>query len=107
MFFFIFKENHEITFCIIFNMNKFFVIGERFFCTSFSETTSGKRGTYFEPGASRDLNLERHQTLRKRMNLTRGSRLVVVDGAPSTGGAKHSLSTFSQFLQILARSSKI
>ena len=49
------------------------------------ETNSGKRANYFEPSAFRDLNLERHSTLRQ------GSILLgAVDGAPSTMGAKHS-----------------
>jgi hypothetical protein len=48
-----------VPFFIIFNMKKFFVMGERFFCESFSETKSGKRATYFEPGPSHDLSLKR------------------------------------------------
>ena len=36
-----------VSFSIIFNMEKFFVVGGRFFCASFSETKSGKRATYF------------------------------------------------------------
>ena len=42
------------------NINKFFVMGERFFCTSFSETKSVERPSHVEPRASREVCLKRH-----------------------------------------------
>jgi hypothetical protein len=62
-----------VLFFIIFNMKKFFVMGERFFCESFSETESGKRATYFGPERSRGLYLEHSSTLRQDSILSRGS----------------------------------
>ena len=109
-----------VPFSMIFSIKKFFVMGERFFCESFSETKSGKRATYFDPEPSRGLFLERFfceqeaRKMRCRYNeslfgrdlifrrpvgfLSRKSSqkecfapLGAVDGAPSTVSAKHSL----------------
>ena len=69
-----FQETRKFAFSYILNMEKFFVMGETFFCVSFSETKSGKRANYFDPMVFHESCLKRHSTLRQGSILSRGTR---------------------------------
>ena len=115
-----FQKRCKLIFSYTFNMQKLFVMGESFSCTSFSETKSGKRGTHFGSGPSYELYLERFFCEQEPQKMQGGhdeslfgrelifcrpvdfssrksslkecfAPLGAVDGAPSTVGAKHSL----------------
>ena len=115
-------------------MKPFLVMGTRFFRTSFSLTKTGQRATYFEPEPSHGTCLARfycEQPTRKMhcrydeslfgrdltfcrpdgfSNQNSSQKecfaLGAIDGAPSTGGAKQSLSTFFRAFRPFRRARK-
>ena len=68
----------RVQFSMMFNKKKFFVIGEKFSCTSFSETKSGKRATRFEPVPSRELYLELGRSIERHRQEVRSTSCELV-----------------------------